>query len=209
MKTPSQYLDLRFLISRSRLVLQSPRKCWDTIAIEQTPPKELVAKLILPLVVCGIFVTVISLQSFGIYVPLFGTWKPSLITSTLHQVADGVVRILSLYLDAWVLSKLTLQFQASISFDRAFSVLAHSSIPVLIAGLLGFGSALQIIALLLLAPYSVFILFQGVQRMVIIPKERALGFFVVLLVALLIVHLLTFSLVAPLEPTPFASLLSE
>jgi hypothetical protein len=117
--------------------------------------------------------------------------------------------IVQLYGDAWILSKLAPQFQASISFDRAFSLVSHAAIPALVAGLLGFIPSLYMSVGTLFVCYSLFILFRGTQRMVLIPQERALGFFIVALVALAILHMLAASIVYPLAPNPLSNLLSD
>jgi hypothetical protein len=111
-----------------------------------------------------------------------------------------------LYGDAWVLNKLAPQFRANISFERGFSLIAHASIPVIVGSLLGINPMLELALGGLFSLYSLLVLFYGMKRMVEIDPARRVGFFVVALTALAIVHILASSVTLPFTPTPLSNL---
>jgi Yip1 domain len=159
-------------------------------------------KTIVPLTCVGVLATVIGFQVFGINVPFFGTWRPGLIASFFQQAIYGAITIGALFLDAWILQKLAPQFGGSVSYDRAFSLAAHASIPAVTARLLGIFPKL-LFASPLLVIFSIVVLFQGVGKMVSIPEEKRSTFFGVSVVAMLIAYIVLGALVFDLSPTPF------
>lgn len=206
MSVTTNSVDINFILARVQLALLSPKRCWDTIAAEQTPPLQLLQRLILPLAGLGIIVTCAGLQVFGFSVPFYGPWKPSLTASLIHQTLTVLTLIACLYTDAWVLHKLAPQFRASISFERGFSLIAHASIPVLVGSLLGFNPMLELALSGFFSLYSLLVLFYGMERMVEIDPARRGGFFVVALIALATVHILASSVTLVLTPTPLLKL---
>ena len=206
MSVVTNSVDINFIIARVQLVLLSPKRCWDTIAAEQTPPVQLIKKLILPLACIGAIVTSVGLQVFGFSVPFYGPWKPPFSASLIHQTLKVLTLVACLYSDAWVLNKLAPQFRASISFERGFSLIAHASIPVIVGSLLGINPMLELALGGFFSLYSLLVLFYGIERMVEINSAQRVGFFVVALTALAIVHILASSVTLPFTPTPLSNL---
>ena len=206
MSVVTNSVDINFILARVQLVLLSPKRCWDTIAAEQTPPIQLIKKLILPLACIGAIATCVGLQVFGFSVPFYGRWSPPFIASLIHQTLTVLTLVACLYGDAWVLNKLAPQFRTNISFERGFSLVAHASIPVIVGSLLGINPMLELALGGLFSLYSLLVLFYGMEKMVEIDPARRVGFFVVALTALAIVHILASSVTLPFTPTPLSNL---
>jgi len=206
MNTVTTSLNIPALINRTKLVALNPKTCWDTVAADVTPPNELTKKFVLPLVVLGGLATVIGLQVFGITVPNLGTWRPGLFSALFQQVLTVVMMIVSFYVNALVMSKLAAQFKGNISYERAFSLEIHAALPALAIGLLAIVPWIPVFLGLPLGIYSLYLLFQGARRMVTIPQERFVAFFIVYVVVSVLVSFLAMSVVFPLTPSPFSDL---
>jgi len=91
-----------------------------------------------------------------------------------------------IYLTAYVINFLAENFGAKKDFDRAFSLVAYSYTPMLIAGIFYLLPALSWLALLA-GLYGLYILYLGMQPMMKVPEDKNAGYFVVSLIATIVV----------------------
>jgi hypothetical protein len=210
MNLPVSLIRLSDLFARTKLVILNPRLCWTTIGLEEPTPRVLSLSVVAPLAVLAVIAPVIGLRIFGIYVEFFGSWRAPLFYSFTNQVLEIAMMISALFLDAWMLHKLAPQFQRSVSFERAFSLVVHSAIPGFLAWGLGIIPSLLYLKPLIFC-YCLYILFFGIDKMVPVnataPKnDTKPAFFSAALALILIIHIVMHALVEPLTPSPFLNI---
>jgi hypothetical protein len=181
-QTESQTFNLSHLIERAKLVLLSPKQCWDKISKETHEPLALLKSTIAPLIILNIICAVIGIQIFtkalGVFAARLGAGlELSLIPFFFSQILNGFVSIGMLFLGAFILHNLAPKFQGEVSKERAFIYLAHAMIPSLLGGLLAVIPPLIPLALIF-SIVSMCALYFGATVMTSVPKERGLGFFI-------------------------------
>ena len=204
-------ISISAIIGRTKLVLLNPRTCWDSISREQPTARLTALTLIAPLALLAVLGPVIKNTFIGFYVEPFGIWKAPLFYSLTTNSLEVAMMITSLFIDGWMIHKLAPQFYRSVSFDRAFSLIAHAAIPVFL------GWALGIIPLLaqfkvVASVYGLYILFFGFDKMIETnsnaPKNNTNpAFFSCSLALILIIHIVMHGLVEPITPSPFFDIL--
>lgn len=193
--------------TRAKLVLLHPKACWITISRERYTPKIITATVLLPLATAAVIGPVIGHKIFGVDVEFFGLWRAPLFHSLTNQSLVIAMLLASLFLDALMLNKLAPHFYRSITFNKAFALVAYASIPILIAWTLGIIPGLLFVKPLAFL-YSLFILFFGIEEMTSInenaPKnDTKVAFFSGAAAIMIVIHVLTQGLVEPIDPSPF------
>lgn len=199
------------LLVRVKLVILSPQKCWDTISEEQHVARAVTLTLVAPLAILAVLGPVIGHKIFGVDVEYFGLWRAPLFYSFTNQSLEIAMMITSLFIDSWLLHKLAPQFYRSVSFDKAFSIVAHAAIPAFLAWAIGVIPGLLRLKVFAFA-YSFYLLFFGLKSMLEVapnaPKNDSLpALFSCALALMLIVHVIMHGLVEPMAPSPFLDIL--
>jgi hypothetical protein len=200
------------LLARIKLVLLSPRLCWDTIAREQSTARMTAFTLVAPLAVLAVIGPVLGHMIFGMDVEFFGLWRAPIFYAFTHQSLEISMMITALFLDGWVLHKLAPHFHRKLSFDRAFSLIVNASIPGFIAWALGIIPILLYFKFFAFA-YSFYILFIGFDSMMersdnAPQNDTKPAFFSAALALILIIHIVMHALVEPMTPSPFFDIAS-
>ncbi len=173
------------IFERTKLVLTHPATCWPTIASESRSPREVFTLISLPLILLGTICAYTGAQ-------LFGPVGAALSTSALvKQTAMSFVLACGApFLSAFVLTRLAPFFQSSVTFERAFSWSAHSSIPSLVAGLFSLFPLLGAILSPLLGLLSLYAAYAGLPTMATVPQNQRVALFVTFIVTMIIAGLL-------------------
>ena len=200
------------LFARIKLVLLSPRLCWDTIAREHPTARMTAFTLVAPLAVLAVIGPVLGHMIFGMDVEFFGLWRAPIFYAFTHQSLEISMMITALFLDGWLLHMLAPHFHRKVSFDRAFSLIVNASIPGFIAWALGLIPILLYFKLVAFA-YSFHILFNGFDSMMersenAPQNDTKPAFFSAALALILIIHLVLHALVEPMTPSPFFDIAS-
>lgn len=193
--------DLSALINRCKLVILSPKECWQTIAQETPTPKELLRSTVVPLMVAGIVCSTIGMQVFGMNMGPLGTWRPPLVQYLLSQIVFGVVGVGMMFVGSLILQKLTAFFQGTVTSDRAFSFLAHAMIPMLVGNLLAIYPLLGIFGIVF-AVIGLCALYFGTPVMTTVASNKALGFVAAFIVTMMLTSIVIYGASAFLIPLP-------
>ncbi len=195
------------LLARIKLVTLSPRLCWGTISRDTPTARVTALSLVGPLAVIAVIGPVLGHMIFGVDVEFFGLWRAPLFYSLAHQSLEISMMITSLFIDGWMLHKLAPHFQRTVSFDRAFALVANASIPGFLSWALGIFPTLLYFKVVAFA-YCFYILFIGVDAMIDrnpnAPQNDTKSAFVsAAFVSILIIHIVMHALVEPMTPSPF------
>jgi hypothetical protein len=168
---------LKALFNRVKLTLTKPEECWDAFVSENPTPRKLIKSFLLPLLLAGALCSILGRQLFGVYVPFLDTWHPPLFEEIVAHVVQIFFTLGALFVGARALEKLAPHFRGSGDMNRAFSLLAHSSIPVALTQILSFIPTLYgALVLLISLGYSIYLFYGGTRTMLKIPEDQRLTF---------------------------------
>jgi len=198
--------ELTALINRAKLVILSPKECWQTISQETHTPKELLRSTVVPLTLAGILCSTIGMQIFGMNMGPLGTWRPPLVQYLLSQIVFGIVGVCMIFVGSFILQKLAEFFQGTVSSDRAFSLLAHAMLPVLIGNLLAIYPLLGIFGIVF-GIIGLCALYWGTPAMTTVASNKALGFVAAFVVTMMLTSIVVYGVSAlfialPQPPLP-------
>lgn len=169
------------LTDRVKSLLLQPAQEWTVIEKEQTTVGDLYSSYILALAAIGPVASIIGLSLIGINVPFAGTYRVPLGSAIGQAVVSYVLGLAGVYVLALIIDALAPTFQGTKSNIQAFKVAAYSSTAAWLAAIfilipiLGF---LQILGL-----YSLYLLYLGLPPLMKAPREKALVYTVVVVIA--------------------------
>lgn len=169
------------LTDRVKSLLLQPAQEWAVIEKEQTTVGDLYSSYILALAAIGPVASIIGLSLIGINVPFAGTYRVPLGSAIGQAVVSYVLGLAGVYVLALIIDALAPTFQGTKSNIQAFKVAAYSSTAAWLAAIfilipiLGF---LQILGL-----YSLYLLYLGLPPLMKAPREKALVYTVVVVIA--------------------------
>jgi hypothetical protein len=201
MSQEKKLINIPLIIEKSKLVILSPKECWQKIATESTAPSELVRTMVAPLVILGIVLSVVGLQLFGINMGPLGTWRPPLFQHLFSQVGLGIVSIVMLFVSAFIVQKLAGFFQGETTNEKAFSLITHALLPMLVGNLLAVYPLLGIFGLVFMV-ISVIALYHGASVMTSVAPNKALGFVAAYICIMILASIVIYGLAAFIVPFP-------
>jgi len=187
-----------------------PKGCWNSLSLDKATALTSTTTVIAPLAALAIIAPVIGNVVFGVDVEFFGLFRAPLFYALVNQSLEIAMMVASLFADAWMIHKLAPQFQRSVSFERAFALVANSAIPAFLGWTLGIVPQLLHLKVVFYL-YSLWILFHGCDKMITLnpnaPKNSTrFEFFAGVLGLMLVIHILLHGLVEPIAPSPFLDL---
>jgi len=188
MEATIQKAQVTSLINRLKLVILSPKECWNTIANENESQTSILTHTVIPVIAVGAICTIVGLQVFGVSMGELGTWRPPLVSFTLSTIVMSVFQLLFLYIGAFLVQKLAPLFQGQASPSQAFSLVAHATLPGLFASVLTiypplgrFGIVLGIV--------SLYALYQGTSKMTTIAENKRFAYTAAFIASMILVSL--------------------
>jgi len=172
------------MITRIKEILTAPKKEWAVIAGENAPHAKVFIGYVLPLSLIPAIAAFIGYGLLGYSV--LGVHLHSMSWGIREAVRLWVSMVGGIYLTAYVINFLADTFGAKKDFDQAFSLVAYSYTPMLVAGIFYILPALAPLASLA-GLYGLYILYLGMQPMMKAPVEKNTGYFVASLIATFVV----------------------
>jgi len=174
------------MITRVKEILTAPKKEWAVIEGEHAPHAKVFMGYVLPLSLIPAIAAFIGYGLFGY--SFLGVHVHSISLGIRHAISLWISMVGGIYLTAYVINFLADTFGAKKDFDQAFSLVAYSYTPMLVAGILYIIPALAPLAGLA-GLYGLYILYVGMQPMMKAPAEKNTGYFVASLIATIVVAL--------------------
>ncbi len=183
------------LIDRVKNILITPKTEWDVIDNEIATPQSLLMSYVLPLAIVS---AVGPLLSGFLFPGVFGLTF-FLVTAIIAFVST----VLGYYISVYIIDLLAPSFGSEKDLNKSAQLVAYSSTPSYVAGLLGFipvlGGLLKFAAWI----YSVYIMYLGVGPLKKTPEDKKV---IYLLVAFLVMIGVTIIISAVLGGILFASI---
>jgi hypothetical protein len=176
------------LVQRVKQILLSPRTEWQVIEAEPTTTAELYKTYIIPLAAIGPISQVIGYSVFGITVPFVGTYRVPIGSAISGALVAYVLTLAGTYVLALIIDGLAPTFNGQRSQIQALKVAAYSSTASWLAGIFALIPGLRLLAILGL--YSLYLLYLGLPIVMKAPRDKALGYTVVVIVAAIVLFMI-------------------
>jgi hypothetical protein len=176
------------LVQRVKQILLSPRTEWQVIEAEPTTTTELYKTYIIPLAAIGPISQVIGYSVFGITVPFVGTYRVPIGSAISGALVAYVLTLAGTYVLALIIDGLAPTFNGQRSQIQALKVAAYSSTASWLAGIFALIPGLRLLAIL--GVYSLYLLYLGLPIVMKSPRDKALGYTVVVIVAAIVLFMI-------------------
>jgi len=177
-------------VSRARGVLFEPRATFKEVESEFTKPGALWGRYILPLALIGPLAGAVGRLLFGKRIA--GTSLPESVTISGAVIWFGIALVLQLaavFALTQIISLLAPGFGGQKNDVQALKVAAYSSTPVWLAGVFNIHGRFLILGIIV-SFYGLYLLYLGLPTLMKVPKDRAMGYTAVVIIASIVLFLL-------------------
>lgn len=175
------------LVERVKRILLSPQTEWPVIDSEPTTTAELYRSYIAPLAAIGPVAQLIGYSVFGTTV--FGTtYRVPIGSGLATAVVTYVLTLGGTYVLALIIDALAPSFNGQRNQIKALKVAAYSSTASWVAGIFALIPGLRVLTILGL--YSVYLLYLGLPVLMKCPRDRALAYTGVVLIAAIVLFVI-------------------
>lgn len=178
------------LADRIRNILTSPNTEWPVIEQERTAPAELVTSYLAPLAAVGAVAGFVGRVVVGTSVPFVGTVRVGVVNGLVTAIVALVMMIVGCYIIGAIIDALAPTFGGRKDNNQAFKVSVYSYTPALAAGVLQIIPALGALVGLIGGIYGLYLLYLGLPILMKVPRDKALVYAVVVVVASFVVMLI-------------------
>ncbi|MGH8798963.1 MAG: Yip1 family protein, partial [Casimicrobiaceae bacterium] len=170
------------LVARVKGILLSPSTEWPIIAAEPSSAGAIYGRYVAPLATIGVIAGLIGHTIIGY--PLVGHLGVGI--GIAGALVKYVLAFVSVFVVAWLVDMLAPTFGGQRDSLRALKVTAYSYTPAWVAGILQLVPALGILALLA-GLYGLYLLYVGLPVLMRCPKEKSVGYTIVLILCAIVV----------------------
>jgi len=173
------------LVERVKSILLKPASTWDVIDGERPTVGALYTGYVMPLAAIPVICMLIGSLTIGI--GAFGfSYKPSIPFALTQAVVQYALSLGMVYVIALIIEALAPNFGGEKDRLQALKIAAYFPTASWVAGVFGLVPALAIIGLLG-GLYSLYLLYVGLPKLMKTPQDKALPYFVVVLVVAIVV----------------------
>jgi hypothetical protein len=168
------------LVDRAKNIIMTPQPEWQAISGEEPNIGQIMTGYVIPL---ALIPAVASIIGWGV----IGRG----ITSFSFGIASGIVAFgvagLSVYLTAYVVDFLAPSFGSQKNLGRAFQLVAYSSTPIWLAGILRVVPVIGVLATLA-GLYGLYLLYLGLPQLMKTPPDKAPVYFIVIIAVVIVAY---------------------
>lgn len=175
-------------VERVKRILLSPRTEWEVIDAEPTTLATLYTGYVMPLAAIGPLAQVIGYSVFGITVPFMGTYRVPIGSAITSAVVGYILTLVGTYVLALIIDGLAPTFNGQRNQIQALKVAAYSSTASWVAGIFALIPGLRLLTILGL--YSLYLLYLGLPVLMKAPREKAMGYTVVVVLAAIVLFII-------------------
>jgi len=175
------------LVERAKNILLTPAKEWDVIKGESLTIADMFMKYAVILAaipaVAGFIGYVVIGMSFG----GFGTFRVPVGTALVWAILTYILSLGGIFLLAFIIDALAPTFGCTKNMIAAVKIAVFSYTPVWVAGILGIIPAISIL-MILASLYALYLMYLGLQKIKEPAKDKLIPYFVVTIVALVVIY---------------------
>lgn len=176
------------LVDRVKNILLTPKTEWEVIDAEPTTVADLYKGYIIPLAAIGPVAQAIGSAVFGYTVPFLGTYRTPVGSAITGAIVTYVLTLAMVYVLALLIDALAPTFNGTKNQIQALKVAAYSLTASWLAGIFAIIPMLGILGILGL--YSLYLLYLGLPVLMKSPKEKALAYTAVVIIAGIVLFML-------------------
>lgn len=181
------------LVERAKNILVTPRTEWPVIDAEPSTVGDIYKNYVLVLAAVPAIAALIGNALFG-YSVLGVAFRVPLVTALSSAIATYILSLISVYVLGLIIDALAPSFGGTRSQVQGFKAAAYSNTAGWVAGILSIIPQLAPIAALL-SLYGFYLLYLGLPVVMKAPKEKALAYTIVTIVAAIILFVVVGALV--------------
>jgi hypothetical protein len=174
------------LVARVKAILLAPSATWPVIAAEPSSAGALYGRYVAPLAAIGVIAAFIGQTVIGYDVPLLGHRRIGMLAGLGAAVLGYLLSFVSVFVIAWLVDVLAPTFGGQRDTLRALKLTAYSYTAAWVAGILQLVPSLGVLALLA-GCYGLYLLYLGLPVLMRCPKEKSLGYTIVLILCAIVV----------------------
>ena len=175
------------LVDRVKSILLSPKTEWEVIDAEPATVADLYKGYIIPLAAIGPIAQAIGSSVFGYTLPFLGTYRTPIVSAITGAIVTYVLTLVGVYVLSLIIDALAPTFNGTKNQIQALKVAAYSSTASWLAGIFALIPGLRFFGILGL--YSLYLLYLGLPVLMKSPKEKAMGYTVVVIIAAIVLFM--------------------
>lgn len=169
-------------------ILTKPSQEWQAIAAEPRDVAGLYRNYIVLLAAIPAICTALGQSIVGFSVPFVGYYRAPITSAVAGAVFTYVLGLVFLYVAAVIVAKLAPNFQSEPDVAQALKLVAYSSTPTWVAGVLYLIPNLGVLAILA-GLYSIYLVYLGMTPTLKTPKDKVIVYMVVCAVVMIAVSI--------------------
>nr|WP_047165481.1 Yip1 family protein [Sphingomonas sp. Y57] len=181
------------LVERAKNILVTPKTEWPVIDGEPSTIGDIYKNYVLVLAAIPAICTFIGSSLFG-YSVLGVAFRVPIVTALSSAIVSYALSLISIYVLGMIIDALASSFGGTRSPVQAFKVAAYSNTAGWVAGILTILPQLALIAALL-SLYGFYLLYLGLPVLMKAPKEKALAYTIVTVIAAIILFVVVGAIV--------------
>lgn len=174
------------LVDRAKNLILSPAKEWEVIKGESWTVVDLFTKYAIVLAAVPAIAGLIGYSLFGFSYG-FGSFKLPIGTAITWAVLTYILSLVGVFVLGFIIDALAPSFGSTKDLGASMKIGVFSYTPAWVAGVLNIVPSLSLIVGLA-SIYSLVLLYMGLQRVKNVPKEKMVGYFVVILIVAILVY---------------------
>ncbi len=191
-------------IDRAISIVKNPQAELNKVKSEQISKDYLIKQYIAILAIIPAIAYIIGYGLIGINVG-FGSYKLPIQTAVIGGVLTYILSIVGFYVTSMVINALAPNFASKQNENQAMKLAAYAYTPVLLGGVFNIIPMLGIIGSLF-SLYGLYILYLGVPLLMETPKEQAVTYTIVIIVAMFVIYAviggITSAIILSMSPGP-------
>jgi len=181
---------MEMLVSRVKGIMLEPRATWKEIDGEFTKGGDIWGKYIAPLAAIGPIASMIGMVIFGERIAFTSlTSSVSIVTAVERGIAGYVLALLSVFLLSRIISLLGPGFGGQRNDVQGLKAAAYAGTASWLGGIFLLIPALGLVSLIF-SLYSLVLLYLGLPVLMKVPKDRAMGYTLVVIIIWIVVALI-------------------
>lgn len=174
------------LQERVTRILKQPKLEWPVIESEPTDIATLYRSYIAPLAAIPAICGVIGMVVIGISLPFVGRYRYGIAEALRVEIFQYIGQLIGCYVAAFIIAKLGPTFSSRDDQVQALKLVAYSTTPVWIAGILNLIPMLAVL-IVFAAIYSIYLFFLGMPVLMKTPQEKVIPYMVVSVLVIIVV----------------------
>jgi hypothetical protein len=185
----------RGIFTRVKNILLTPSTEWPVIAAEPSSSNAIYLRYVAPLVALGVIATFLGHTLVGTPAGPLGMVRVGIFAGLVHALLMFGLSFLQVFLISWLVDVLAPSFGGQRDPLAALKVTAYSFTPGWVAAVVNVIPVLGILGVLA-ALYGLYLLYLGLPALMRSPKEKSVGYTVVLVICAIVLSVLITTLSA-------------